>query len=246
VAALVQGGGYAEYSLARAGHTIRLPEAVSLEVGAAFPLQAFTAFHALTTLGRLAPGETVVIHAAAGGVGTLSIQLAKLFGAGRVIATAGGAEKLRLAWALGADEAIDYLRENFPARVNELTACRGAELILDSVGGQILERSFECLSVLGRVITFGNASGSQADLNSLWNRIRNKSQALIGFNISAALDRPSLRDPSFAALLEYLVDGRLKVIIGECYDLEDAAAAQAELENRRSTGKILLRVQGAG
>ena len=243
VAALtLGGGGYAELAIAKAGHTIPLPDRLGFDVGAAFPFQAFSVYHALTTAGRLAPGDTVVIHAAAGGVGTLAVQLAKLLGAGCVIATAGGPEKLRLARELGADEAIDYLRENFPARINEITESRGADLILESVGGQTLERSFECLAVLGRVVTFGNASGAQADLNSLWNRIRTRSQALIGFNFSAALHRPDLRDSSFATLIDYLADGRLRVVIRHCYALSEVATAHAALENRRTVGKILLGV----
>ena len=245
VAALtLGGGGYAELAAAKAAHTIPLPDALSLDVGAAFPMQAFSVYHALTTAGRLAPGDTVLVHAAAGGAGTLAVQLAKLLGAGRVIGTAGGLEKVRLVRELGADAAIDYLREDFPARVNEITEGRGADLILESVGGQTLERSFECLAVLGRVVTFGNASGSQADLNSLWGRLRTRCQALCGANFSVALARPELRDPSFTTLLDYLASGRLKVIIKHRHDLANAGAAQAAMENRKTVGKILLRVVG--
>ena len=245
VAALtLGGGGYAELAVAKAAHTIPLPDGLSLEQGAAFPLQGLTAYHVLTTMGRLAPGETVVVQAAAGGVGSMALQLAKLLGAGRVIAIAGGPEKLRLALKLGADDAIDYLRENFPARVNEISEGRGADLILESVGGQTLERSFECLAVLGRVITFGNAAGVQADLNSVWTRLRSKSQALIGFHLGAALERPELREASIAALLDYLNDGRLRIAIGQRFDLAEAGLAQAALEERRSIGKVLLRVSG--
>ncbi len=246
VAALtLGGGGYAELAVAKADHTIPLPDELTLQEGAAFPLQALTAYHVLLTIGRLSPGETVVVQAAAGGVGTMSIQLAKLFGSGPVIAAAGGPDKLQLARSLGADDAVDYLRENFAIRVNEVTEGRGADLILESTGGQMLERSFECLATLGRVVTFGNASGAQADLNGLWNRLRNKSQALLGFNIRSVIDRPALRDASIATVLRYLTEKRLKVVIGQCYDLTEAAAAQAALEGRRSTGKILLTVGGA-
>lgn len=243
VAALtLGGGGYAELAVAKAAYTIPLPETLGLDVGAAFPLQAFSVYHALSTAGRLALGETVVVHAAAGGSGSLALQLARLLGAGRVIGTAGGPDKVRLVRELGADEAIDYLRENFPARVNELTAGRGTDLVLETVGGQTLERSFECLAVLGRVVTFGNASHAQADLNSLWGRLRTRSQTLAGFNFSAALARPELRDASFTTLLDYLTAGRLRVVLRHCHSLAAAGPAQAGLENRKTVGKILLRV----
>jgi NADPH2:quinone reductase len=172
----------------------------------------------------------------------MSLQLSKLLGAGTVIAAAGGLDKLRLARKLGADEVVDYLRENLPARVNEITEGRGANLILESVGGQMLERSFECLSVLGRVVTFGNASGAPADVSSLWPRLRMKSQALLGFHLSAVLERPSLRDSSMVLLLDLLTQGKLRVVVGQSFDLRDAAAAQTALESRRSTGKVLLTV----
>jgi NADPH2:quinone reductase len=243
VAALtMSGGAYAEYAVVKAAHTFPLPPGISLLEGAAFPLQALTAYHVLTTIGRLAEGETVVVQAAAGGVGTMSLQLSKLLGAGTVIAAAGGLDKLRLARKLGADEVVDYLRENLPARVNELTDGRGANLILESVGGQLLERSFECLSVLGRVVTFGNTSGAPVDLTSLWPRLRWKSQALLGFHLSAVLERPALRDSSMAFLLDLLAQGRLRVVVGQCFDLREASAAQTALECRRSTGKVLLKV----
>lgn len=243
VAALtLGGGGYAELAVARAAHTIPLPDTLGLDVGAAFPLQAFSVYHALTTAGRLAPGETVLVHAAAGGSGSLAIQLARLLGAGRVIGTAGGPKKVKLVRELGADEAIDYLRENFPARVNELTEGRGADLVLEMVGGQTLERSFECLAVLGRVVTFGNASHAQADLNSLWGRLRTRSQTLAGCNFSTVLARPELRDASFTTLLDHLTSGRLRVVLHHCHPLAEAGAAQAAMESRKTVGKILLRV----
>lgn len=243
VAALtLDGGGYAEFVVARAAHTIALPTTLSFEEGAAFPLQGLSAYHALTTMGRLRAGETVAVLAAAGGVGTLALQLARLLGAGRVIALVGGPEKLRLVRELGADDAIDYLRENFPARINEITEGRGADLIVESVGGTYLERCFECLAVMGRVITLGNTSGVQADLNGVWSRLRNRSQALIGLHLSAVLDRPELREPSIQTLLQLLTGRQLQVVIGGVFRLEEASAAQAMLENRRSIGKILLRV----
>lgn len=247
VAALTMGGGgYAEYAVAKAAHTFPLPEAIGLEAGAGFPLQGLTAYHVLTTVGRLQPGETVLVQAAAGGVGTMSLQLARLLGAGCVIAAAGGPEKLRLAQELGADAVVDYLRENLPTRVNELTEGRGANLILESVGGPMLERSFECLSVLGRLVTFGNSSGRPADISGLWPRLRLKSQAILGFHLSAVLERPSLREASMRELLRLLSDGRLRVVVGRTFKLEEAPAAQAALECRRSVGKILLTVGGKG
>jgi NADPH:quinone reductase len=243
VAALtLGGGGYAEYVVARAAHSVVLPDALTIEQGAALLFQGLTAYHTLVTMGRLEHGETVAVQAAAGGVGTMLVQLARLLGAGRVIAIAGGPEKMRLASKLGADDAVDYLRENFPARVNEITGGRGADLILESVGGQTLERSFDCLATLGRVVTFGTAGGSQADLNAIVAKLRSRSQSLIGFSLRSVLDDPRARERSIACLLQFVAGGRLNIVVGRRYHLDQAAAAQEALETRRTTGKILLSV----
>jgi NADPH2:quinone reductase len=135
---------------------------------------------------------------------------------------------------------VNYLRENFPARVNEITGGRGADLILESVGGQTLERSFDCLAVLGRLVTFGNASGAQPDLSSLWPRLRARSQSLIGFHVRSVLDQPSLFQNTVDSLLTYLTSGRLRLIIGGRFPLAEAATAQNLLECRRSVGKLIL------
>jgi NADPH:quinone reductase len=241
IAALTMtGGGYAELASVRAAHAFPLPESLSFDEGVAFPLQGLTALHALTTVGRLAAGETVAVQAAAGGVGTLATQLARLIGAGRTIALAGGPDKLRLTQELGADEAVNYLRESFPARVNEITAGRGADLILESVGGQTLERSFDCLAVLGRLVSFGNSSGSQPDLSAVWPRLRARSQSLIGFHVRAVLDQPPLFQATVRTLLDHLTAGRLRLVIGGRFPLAEAAAAQTLLECRRSVGKLIL------
>jgi NADPH2:quinone reductase len=241
----LSGGGYAELAAVRAQHTIRLPDQLSFEQGAAFALQGLTAYHVLKTMGRLAAGETVVVEAAAGGVGTMSTQLARSFGAGTIIAAAGGPEKLRLAMKLGADAGVDYLRENYVARVNELTEGRGADLILDSVGGTMLDRSFECLAPMGRVVSLGNTSGGQVDLGGLWPRLRTRSQSLIGFSLVTIMDRPELRDPSIEHILDLVRNERLAIVIGHRFPLAEAAQAHATLEDRRSTGKIVLLVGDA-
>ncbi len=151
-------GGYAERAVAPEALTYRLAPAVPFDAAAAFLLVFNMAYHALKTQGRLAAGETVMIHAAGGGVGTAAVQLAKLWGA-RVFACAGSDEKLAKVKALGADEAINYVRQDIVEEVRRLSGGQGMDLVLESVGGEVFEKSLQALALLGRMVIFGNSSG---------------------------------------------------------------------------------------
>ena len=149
---------YAEYTVAPAGQLIFLPDQLSLEDGAAFPAQALTAYHMLYTADRVKPGMSVLVHAAAGGVGLQAIQMAKQAGA-RVFGTTSSEEKAKLARDMGADEVILYNKADFAERIKELTQGRGVDLVLDSVGRATFAGSLKCLAPFGHVILYGAASG---------------------------------------------------------------------------------------
>src|SRR5215210_8889936 len=152
VVTLLSTGGYAQYALVPARSLILLPEGLDFDQAAAIPLQGLTAYHCIKTSGALKEGESVLVHAAAGGVGTLSVQMAKLLGAGTVIATASSEEKLELARDLGADVLIDYTEEDWPERVREATEGKGADIILEMVGADFPQKNLECLNVFGRMV----------------------------------------------------------------------------------------------
>ena len=158
VIAFPQNGSYAEYVVANENLTFALPDEVDFQTAAACPIVSFTSYNLLANVARLQQGESVLIHAAAGGIGTTAIQLAKLLGAGTVIGTVGSEEK-KIALDAGADYVIGHQDEDFVEKVNELTNGEGVDVILDSISGTVSERSLKCLAYYGRLIHFGNASG---------------------------------------------------------------------------------------
>ncbi len=238
VVALVGTGGYAEYALAPARALIPVPEGLDFDEAAAVPLQGLTAYHVLKTSGRLEEGESVLVHAAAGGVGSLAVQMAKLMGAGMVIATAGTQEKLELAESLGADVLINYTEEDWPERVREATDGRGADVILEMVGADFPEKNLSCLATFGRMVVFGAASGERGTIVPA--SLMYKNHTVAGFYLPRIMSRPELSVPSLREVVRWISTGDLKLTIGARYPLEQAARAHADLEGRRTTGKIIL------
>ncbi|TYR78613.1 NADPH:quinone oxidoreductase family protein [Priestia megaterium] len=230
--------GYAEYTLADSRGLIQLPDGVDLKQAAALPLQGLTAYHILKTMGQIEKGETVIVHAAAGGVGTLAVQLAKLFGAGKVIATASSAEKLAIAKELGADELVNYTEEGWEQRILELTNGNGADIILEMVGGNIFYESLQCLAPFGRLVFYGMASGVPVKLNPA--RLMEKNQAVLGFFLPQMMAKPKLYQQSLHELLQYVDSGQLKLTIGGTYSLDQAADVHRLLQGRKTTGKLIL------
>src|SRR6185312_969691 len=155
VVSLIESGAYAEFAKVHEMALTPIPDGVDFTNAVALPLQGQTAYHILKTMGRLEKGETVLVHAAAGGVGALSVQLAKLFGAGKVIATASSDEKLAHAEKLGADYLVNYTEQGWEEKVRELTDGKGADVILEMVGGDIFHKSLKCLAPFGRLVIFG-------------------------------------------------------------------------------------------
>ena len=203
---------------------------------AALPVQGVTAYHLLKTSARLAQGETVLVNAAGGGVGVLAIQVARLLGAGKVIAAAGSDDKEELARSLGADEFINYRKEDLTERVRVTTARKGADVILEPVGGEVYAQSEAALAPFGRLITFGQASGVPPHVDTA--RLMRRNAAVIGFWL-AVIPGPMIAE-AIQSLGGWLAAGKLRIIVGGAYPLEEASRAQQDLEARRTQGKLAL------
>jgi len=233
-------GNYAEYNVMDERWAAPLPTSLSFEQAAAAPLVLITAWGALYDRARLQAGQTVLIHAGAGGVGHVAIQLAKIKGA-RVLATVGSQEKAALASQWGADETIDYPTRDFVRVVNELTAGKGADVVLDTVGPEVFKRSIECTAHFGDIVTLldtGDVSLKEARMRNL----------RIGFELMLT---PMLRNlhparDHHVEILEqcgqWLSDGSLKIHVGQIMPLGEAAAAHGLIEAGHMTGKAVLRI----
>ena len=231
-------GSYAEYALAAAERLVRLPAGVTPRAGAAVMLQGMTAHYLATSTYPLRSGDTCVVHAAAGGVGLLLTQIAKLRGA-RVIATVSSEEKAALAREAGADAVIRYTDQDFEAEVRRLTDDRGVEVVYDSVGQATFAKSLNCLSVRGMIVAFGQSSGPVPPVDPL----------LLSQKGSLFLTRPTLVHYSAlreellqraSDLFEWLAAGQLRLRVAFEFPLKDTAEAHRALEARKTTGKVLL------
>jgi NADPH:quinone reductase len=242
MAVLPKAGGYAEYAVASAHHVTRLPTRFSWEEAASLPVQAVTADHVLHLSGRLQPGETVLVHSAAGGTGTFLVQLAKAAGA-RVIATASSLDKLDLARELGADVLIDYTDPEWPRQVMDATDGRGADVIAEMVGGDVFDGSTRCLAPFGRLVVLGQSSGPPPSLNPL--RLMRRNHSVVGYYLMSAIEVPELMKTTNERLFRALSEGKLRVVIGETAPLHYAAEVHRRMLARETTGKLVLQVAGA-
>ncbi|MEY2632552.1 MAG: Quinone oxidoreductase [Pseudomonadota bacterium] len=233
-------GAYAEARLLPADRAVKLPEAVSFETAAAMMLQGMTVQYLLRRTYRVQPGDTILVHAAAGGVGLIACQWAKILGA-TVIGTVGDDAKAEIARAHGCDHTINYKQENFTARVREITHGAGVPVVYDAIGKDTFTGSLDCLRPMGMMVSFGNASGPVPpfDLGELAKRG------------SLFITRPSLfaysaRREDLVAMAGELFDvvasGRVKIEINQRYPLAEAARAHADLEGRRTTGSSVFLV----
>lgn len=243
VVALVGSGGYAEYAVAPKDHVFPIPDGLDDGTALAMIVQGTTAWHLYRTSARLSGGESVVVHGAAGGVGSIAVQLGHPMGAGRVIATASSEEKRALALELGADAAVDPVPDGLTERLIE--ANEGAELdvVFDMSGGEVFDASYKALAPFGRIVVCGIAT-SEPNQVSTGSLLRH-SRAVVGFYLFHCLDRPGMFGDALADLFVRageppLGRGELKAIVGHTYKLEQAAQAQIDLQARRTTGKLLL------
>jgi NADPH:quinone reductase len=233
-------GGYAEYAISQASMVIPIPPALDFTHAAAFPLQGITAYQLLQESAHIQSGESVLVHAAAGGVGTLAVQLAKLLGAGTVIGTASNAEKLDLVRRLGADAAINYTEDDWVEQVKNATGGKGADIILEMVGGTISEQSLRCLATFGRMVVYGAASGQIAQFSGP--QLMYKNQSIIGYWLAGQISRTDRITMAIVSLMQYLLSGQLEIIVGQTFPLEQAVEAHKAIAERRTTGKVVLLV----
>lgn len=238
VVALIESGGYAEAVAIDERLLIPVPDGVSFEQAVALPLQGLSAYHILKTMGRLAPDESVLIHAAAGGVGAIAVQLAKLFGAGQIIATASTEEKLEHARQMGATDLVDYTEEGWEQKVKELTGGKGVDVALEMVGGEVFNKTLTCLAPFGRLVIFGAASGEQAVFAPA--QLMKRNQSVIGFFLPQIMRNPALLQSSLQELLGYMKEGSLELTIGGTYPLAQAADVHRLLQGRKTIGKLVL------
>ncbi|MEA2155353.1 MAG: NADPH:quinone reductase [Solirubrobacteraceae bacterium] len=238
VVALCGAGGYAEYATAPAALTFPIPDGIDDATAVALVLQGLTAWHLYRTCGRVAPGESVVVHSAAGGVGSLAVQLGRPMGAGRVIATASTADKRALALELGADVAIDGGAEGLAERLVEANLGAPVDVVFEMAGGPVFDASLQALAPFGRLVTYGIASGENNTVRS--GDLMRRSRAVVGFWLMHCIGRPTMIDEALADLFARVERGELRVVTGPAYPLEQAAQAQTDLAARRTTGKVTL------
>ncbi|MFC4736786.1 zinc-binding alcohol dehydrogenase family protein [Bacillus daqingensis] len=238
VAALIGEGAYAEQVTAHEKTLIPVPENLSDEEAAALPLQGLSAYHIIHTMGRLEAGETILIHAAAGGVGTLAVQLAKEAGAGTIIATASTEKKRQTALDLGADHAVDYTKDNWKDEVLKLTGDDGVDVALEMAGGSIFHDTLEILAPFGRLVFFGAASGELPEFSPF--SLLEKNKSVIGFFLPQMMARPKAFQESLETIMRLAAEGKLKLTIGGTYPLREAASLHEDMENRRTSGKMIL------
>jgi NADPH2:quinone reductase len=236
---LVGSGGYAEKIAADPRRMFPVPDAVSDGQALTTLVQGATAWHLLRTSTHLQAGETVVVHAGAGGVGTIAIQLAKRWGAGRVIATASSEDKRALTLELGADVAVDSRVEDLTAALRDANGGRGVDVVLEMSGGPVFDQSLAALAPLGRLAAFGMA-GRTPPTPIDPARLMARSTAVIGFWLVHLTQRPYLLAEAVTELMGLIADGAIRAIVGETYPLEAAADAHRALLDRSSVGKLVL------
>jgi NADPH:quinone reductase len=233
-------GSYAEYAVVPAAQLVKIPDHVDFAQAAAAMLQGMTAHYLTHSTYALKPGDSCVVHAAAGGAGGLIVQMAKMAGA-RVFATVGSAEKARIAREHGADETIIYTEQDFEAEVKRGTGGRGVDVVYDSVGKTTFEKSLNCLRPRGLMALFGQSSGPVPPFDP----------TILNGKGSLYLTRPSLghylltRDELLwraGDVLNWISEGKLKLRIHRIYPLAEAAQAHRDLEGRQTTGKLLLAI----
>jgi NADPH2:quinone reductase len=233
-------GTYAEQAVVPAWLLMPVPEQFSFIEAAAFTEVFITANLALCTFGRLMPGESVLVHAAGGGVGTAAVQTAKALGA-RVFATAGSDEKLARVKQLGADELINYNTTDFAEEIKKRTNGKGVDVLLESVGGETFEKNLLCMRSLGRIVVFGNSSGKVAMMKST--EFANRMISIAGFSFGALTNtRRDIIEQTMKSVSELLASGAIRPVVGKVFPLTEARTAQDYILARQNYGKVLLEV----
>lgn len=239
VMALVPGGGYAEFCRAPAGHALAIPDALSAVEAGAMPETVFTVWSNVFVRARLQPGETLLVHGGSSGIGSMAIRMAGLFGS-PVLATAGSAEKCTFCRQLGAARAINYREEDFVAATLEATDGRGADVILDMVGGEYMERNFRAAAVEGRIAVISFLGGARAGAD--FTPLLVKRLTLTGSTLRprSNAEKAALADELAQRIWPHVEAGRLRPVIDSTFALNDAAEAHRRMDSGAHMGKIVL------
>ncbi|MEL6401574.1 MAG: NADPH:quinone oxidoreductase family protein [Cyanobacteria bacterium J06626_4] len=239
-----EAGGYAEYITVRPEQAIPLPPEVDAHTALALLIQGLSAYLLLTHAAKIRSGESIMIHAAAGGVGSFLVQLAKLMHAGDVFGTAGTLEKREKIGNWGVDYPINYNEPNWHETVLEITSGKGIDVIFDSVGGDAITHNLSCLGVEGRFVSYGWLSGNYPTLtqtqcqNLLFNN-----QSVSGFAVNVVMERhPDIVGAALAQLFAWVQMNQLHPVLGQVFPLKDAAQAHAAIASRTTMGKVILQV----
>jgi NADPH:quinone reductase len=238
VAALVASGGYAERIVLPEAILVPVPDEVSDDEAAGLLLQGLTARSLLRVSARLEQGDSVVVQAAAGGTGSLAVQLAKRMGAGRVIALASSEEKRELAHRLGADVAVDSRAEDLEAAIIEANRGERVDVVLEMSGGEAFEACLRALAPFGRLVTYGLASREPVEVRNV--DLMRTSRAVVGFWLMHLFRRPRELRAGIAELLQAVAKRELEVVIGGTYPMSEARRAHEEIASRTTHGKLLL------
>ena len=230
-------GAYAEYIRLRRSRAIVLPDEMSFEQGAAFPIAVLTAWHLLHSCHQTTAGQSVIIHSAAGGVGIAAVQIAKAAGA-RVIGTVSNDDKIALVRKFGADEVINYEKQDFAAEAIRMTGGRGVDLILDAVGKPTFNKDLQCLAPFGHLVLYGRAGGIPDPVSPM--TLFGKALKISGFAVPMVYAMHEIHRLGLEDVFRLAREGRLSVPIGRKFALAEAPEAIRYLQSRQSTGKLLL------
>lgn len=243
--------GYAQFAVANVPGVVPIPPGISADAASGLVIAGSTAVLVLREAARLQPGESVLVQGAAGGVGGYAVQVAKLLGAGTVVGAASTPGKREAVLALGADEAVDYTRADWPDRVLEITGGRGVDVLLEMAGGPSFEQGLSCLAPFGRAVVYGSSSGEPLRMGpesiDAFFYDPSPNQSLVAFNLGLWFGmRPEEAAGALRDLIGFVSSGRVRVPIDRVLPLSQAAEAHRMLEERRATGKIVLRPWGTG
>jgi putative PIG3 family NAD(P)H quinone oxidoreductase len=241
VMSLVAGGGYAQYCIAQDAQAIAVPPSLSMLEAGAIPETLMTVWHNVFERGKLQPGETLLIHGGSSGIGTTAIQLAKAFGS-KVVVTVGSKEKADACLKLGADRAINYKAEDFVAEVKAATSGTGADVILDMVGGDYIERNYEAAAVDGRIVQIAFLGGPKAHVNFTKLMVKRLTHTGSTLRPRSNTDKAAIVAAIEAKVMPLLRQGQLKPLIDRTFPLEKAAEAHRRMESGEHIGKIVLAV----
>jgi NADPH2:quinone reductase len=239
VMSLVAGGGYAQFCIAQDAQAMAVPAALSMIEAGAIPETLMTVWHNVFERGALKSGETLLVHGGSSGIGTMAIQLAKAFGA-KVIVTVGSQQKADACLKLGAERAINYRTEDFVAEVKTATSGAGANVILDMVGGDYIERNYEAAAIDGRVVQIAFLGGAKANVNFARLMVKRLDHTGSTLRPRSNADKAAMVAAIEARVMPLLREARLKPLMDSTFPLERAADAHRRMETSEHIGKIVL------